>query len=213
MTSDGARKIMTDKYTNLQELAQNEKDGIAFHIRSRSMNGAALVVALHGGGIEPGTSEVAEAVAASDLSFYAFEGIKSDDNGTLHITSTRFHEPRLTALLVTSEKVLTIHGEDSQEPVAFLGGRDEAMLARLRDSLQRHGFRAVAHTSVNLQGIDPSNVCNQGTSGAGVQLELSRGLRESFFSMLDARKGRKTRTQRFQDFITAVREAVADSRP
>jgi phage replication-related protein YjqB (UPF0714/DUF867 family) len=51
------------------------------------------VIAPHGGGIEPGTSELATAIAGDDFSLYLFEGLKSAGNGELHITSTNFDEP------------------------------------------------------------------------------------------------------------------------
>jgi phage replication-related protein YjqB (UPF0714/DUF867 family) len=38
------------------------------------------VVALHGGGIEPGSSEIANDIAGEESSFYAFEGLKAPDN-------------------------------------------------------------------------------------------------------------------------------------
>jgi phage replication-related protein YjqB (UPF0714/DUF867 family) len=63
------------------------REGRDFRRRLRRCRGATPVIAPHGDGIEPGTSEVAEPVAAADFCFYAFEGIKSK-NGDLHITST-----------------------------------------------------------------------------------------------------------------------------
>jgi phage replication-related protein YjqB (UPF0714/DUF867 family) len=74
-------------------------------------------VAPHGGGIEPGTSELADAIAGSDLSFYTFEGLKSSGNTDLHITSTRFDEPMCLTLLASSSVVVTLHGEHSTKTV------------------------------------------------------------------------------------------------
>jgi phage replication-related protein YjqB (UPF0714/DUF867 family) len=44
---------------------------------------------------------------------------------------------------------------------------------------------------------------------AGVQIELSEGMRRTFFQSLGTRRGRQTRTQRFRDFVAAVRRVVA----
>jgi phage replication-related protein YjqB (UPF0714/DUF867 family) len=83
-------------------------------VRLRKRDGVAALIAPHGGGIEPGTSEVADAIAATDFSFYAFEGIKADGNRRdLHITSRRFDEPRCVDLVKASPQVISIHGEDS----------------------------------------------------------------------------------------------------
>lgn len=88
---------MADKYATFSLLAESMREGRDFRRRRRKRRVATAVIAPHGGGIEPGTSEVADAVAADDFSFYAFEGIKSK-NGDLHITSTRFDEPRCVTL-------------------------------------------------------------------------------------------------------------------
>jgi len=68
------------------------------------------------------------------------------------------------------------------------------MLARLRDSLIARGFTVETHNSPALQGCDEPNICNRGKSGCGVQLELSNGLRRSFFESL-SRSGRQTKTE------------------
>jgi phage replication-related protein YjqB (UPF0714/DUF867 family) len=41
------------------------------------------VIAPHGGAIEPGTTEVAEAIAGDRFSFYTLEGVKTRDNKRL----------------------------------------------------------------------------------------------------------------------------------
>lgn len=157
------------------------------------------------GGIECGTSEIAEEVAGDDFSFYAFEGLKRRGNGNLHITSTRFDEPRALSIAAASDRVLAIHEEGSRKPVVFLGGRDPAAQKRLRVSLQQRGFSVRSHPNPNLHGAATVNICNRCRTGAGVQIELSRGLRQSCFRSLN---GRKVRTQRFADLVAAIRQAL-----
>lgn len=198
---------MPDKWTNFSELAKNELRGRDFRVHVRKRPGTTVVIAPHGGGIEPGTSEIAYAIAGDDLSFYAFEGTKSIRNRDLHITSTRFDEPQCIALVTASPRAISLHGEDSERQVIFLGGRDAAMMGHLRDSLIARGFTVETHNSPALQGCDKENICNRGKSGCGVQLELSNGLRRSFFKSL-SRTGRETKTERFGLFVAAVREGV-----
>ena len=198
---------MADKYATFSELAQSMREGRDFRRRLRKRRGATAVIAPHGGGIEPGTSEVAEAVAADNLSFYAFEGIKNR-NRDLHITSIHFDEPRCVALVRASPRAISIHGENTRRQVVFLGGRDELTLNRLRESLSARGFRYETHRSA-LQGRSLRNICNRTPSGAGVQLELSKGLRRSFFKSL-SKSGRSSKTQRFHQFVAAVREAIGE---
>jgi phage replication-related protein YjqB (UPF0714/DUF867 family) len=119
---------MVDKYRNFEQLANSEQENVDFRILCRARESNTVIVAPHGGAIEPGTSEIADAVASEDSSFYAFEGLKPDHNGDLHITSSRFDEPRCIALIESSVFVITIHGEASDLKAIYLGGRDAQQL-------------------------------------------------------------------------------------
>jgi len=198
---------MADKYSDFESLQKAEREGLDFRIRSCDRNSRNIVIAPHGGGIEPGTSELAEAIAGSNLSFYAFEGMKATGNGQLHITSTRFNEPVCFDLLARAESAIAIHGEDSDEAVVFLGGLDIAGVARLQEALQVRDFRVRTDGPAHLQGISTTNICNRGTAGGGIQIELSHGLRLTLFQSL-TRAGREVATPRFREFVAGVRESV-----
>ena len=198
---------MPDKYKSFAALAKSEVEGRDYRIALRTGREPILVLAIHGGGIESGTSEIADAIAGSDLSFYTFRGIRRTRNGELHITSHRFNEPRCVALVAEAQKVISIHGEKSKRAVVFLGGRDEELRNVLTESLTSRGFRVEVHKKRSLQGLDLRNICNRPAMGCGVQLELSLGLRHSFFKSKSS-NGRRTRTKRFGVFVTAVREAL-----
>lgn len=196
---------MPDKYKSFSDLTKSAVEGRDYCIRTIDRATDTIVIGIHGGGIEAGTSEVAEAIAGNDLSFYAFEGIKAAGNGDLHITSHRFDEPKCLAIVTASSRVISIHGENSERRVVFLGGKDRNALNALRDSLTDHGF--TVETSQNLQGLDERNICNRSRNECGVQLELSYGLRRSFFKSL-SRIGRRNRTKHLDVFVTAVRGAL-----
>jgi phage replication-related protein YjqB (UPF0714/DUF867 family) len=200
---------VADTYRNFAELARHEKSGIDYNVLVRRARLEFAIVAPHGGGIEPGTTEIADAIAGAALSFYTFEGLKSKGNGVLHITSTRFDEPMCLALLGQSSVVLTLHGEHSEEDGegVFVGGLDEALGARIGTALTRKGFDVRKHRDPKLQGLEPNNLCNRGTSNAGVQLELSKAVRKTLFKSL-TREGRKETTSRFDVFVNAVRTVV-----
>jgi phage replication-related protein YjqB (UPF0714/DUF867 family) len=200
---------MPDKYRNFDVLSRNETSGIDYQISVRRSTDAFAIVAPHGGGIEPGTSEIADAIAAREFSFYEFEGLKSSGNTDLHITSTRFDEPMCLTLIRQSNIVLTIHGEDSDadgEPV-FMGGEDAELGQMLSAALTASGFEVRQHPDPQLQGLEPCNLCNRGTTGRGVQLELSRRVREQMFLSL-SREGRKQTTPRFHTFVDAIRSVL-----
>lgn len=198
---------MADQYQSFDALKQAETEGADFRIRSHERHSGVVVIAPHAGGIEPGTSELAESIAGPDLSFYAFEGMKRVGNRQLHITSTRFDEPRCLALLARAERVIAIHGEDSKDPVVYLGGLYADGIERLRKALVGRDFNVRTDGPVHLHGTSPANVCNRGTSRAGIQLELSDGLRRTFFRDL-TRTGRQVVTPRFYHFVEGVREGV-----
>jgi phage replication-related protein YjqB (UPF0714/DUF867 family) len=202
---------MADKYPDFETLSRNETSGIDFRILVRRAGAALAIVAPHGGGIEPGTSEIAEAVAGEEFSFYAFEGLKSRRNADLHITSTRFDEPMCLTVIAQSEAVVTLHGEDSagDGEGVFLGGLDDTLGARFRIALEARAFDVRRHPNRQLQGLERENLCNRGTSGKGVQLELSQGVRKEMFQSL-SREGRKQTTARFGDFVDALRAVLND---
>lgn len=167
-----------------------------------------VIVSPHGGGIELGTSEVALAIAGINLSYYLFEGVKTQDNGDLHITSSNFDEPQCLEILRESEMALTVHGESSDTEAVYLGGLNNAATESLRAALELQGFTVLKHPNMALQGLHPQNICNLGRGGAGVQLELSRGLRESFFDGF-SKEGRQKSTHRLVTFSLLIRQALA----
>jgi phage replication-related protein YjqB (UPF0714/DUF867 family) len=201
---------MPDKYLDFDHLSRKETSGIDYAISVRRFSDAFAIVAPHGGGIEPGTSEIAGAIAGSEFCFYAFEGVKTSGNTDLHITSTRFDEPMCLTLIRQSDVVLTIHGEDSDadsKPV-FIGGRNAEIGECLGAALASNGFDVRRHPDPLLQGLEPKNLCNRGgKSRSGVQLELSRSLRESMFLSL-SREGRKHPTPQFFSFVDAIRTVL-----
>ena len=200
---------MADTYRNFADLERHEQAGLAYRIAVRRGQPPFAIVAPHGGGIEGGTSEIADAVAGLTHSFYTFEGLKTSGNQELHITSTRFDEPMCVTLLGVSEVVVTIHGEhsDDEGEGVFVGGLDCARGKRITDLLNREGFNARPHTNSKLQGHEACNLCNRGLTAAGVQLELSKAVRLTMFESL-SREGRTRTTERFDVFVRALREAL-----
>jgi len=196
-----------DRYESFDELCKHAIEGRDFRIRTASRPGQVAVIAPHGGGIEPGTSELAEAIAGTAFSFYAFEGTRPNNNRDLHITSTRFREARCDALVAASPLVITIHGEDSDDEAVFIGGLAGEALRAVGESLKAAGFSVEGHANPALQGESRDNICNRGSRREGVQLELSSGLRSTFFERL-TRRGRRKTTDRFAAFVEAVRNGV-----
>lgn len=195
---------MPDKYKNYNELAQCEKRGTDFSIILRLAGEKVAVIAIHGGKIEPGTREIAEAIAAEDLSFYSFIGKKPNYNyRDLHITSTKFDEPHCLNLLKSCNTVVSIHGVgNKKKSFIMIGGLDRALAKKVISSIERarpEGARFVTKDPTSsVKGLNKKNICNQCKSCEGVQLEISRRLRD------DLGDNKKLMVQ----FAKAVRNAL-----
>ncbi len=204
---------MPDKYSDFKELSENETAGVDYEISLRQVTVGFAIVAPHGGAIEPGTSEIADAIANVDLSFYTFMASKPSGNSDLHITSTRFDEPMCLTLIGRSDIVVTIHGEESEVAAEgiFVGGLHHSLGSSLGAALEASGFDIRKHPNPKLQGIEPQNLCNRGQFGKGVQFELSRGVRDRMFSSLLA-NGRRETTSEFSAFVDTVRNVLTEER-
>jgi len=147
--------------------------------------------------------------AVQKWSFYSFEGLKQSGNRVLHITSTCFDEPMCLVLLSDTNRVVTIHGEESDDDGegVFVGGMDVELGTSMGALLTAQGFNVRKHPDPELQGLGPKNICNRGTAGKGVQLELSRSVRETLFESL-THEGRKHPTPRFKTFVDAVARSL-----
>jgi phage replication-related protein YjqB (UPF0714/DUF867 family) len=172
---------MPDQYHNFAALAAREKEGVHFRIHVAARPSPFAIVAPHGGWIEPGASHVATAVAGADHSLYRFESLaRRPPEQTLHITSTRFDEPRALALVFASEIVLTVHGrkDGGDKAAVWVGGLHEPLRDDITSALKHSGFAAKAVGEGHpLAGRDPANICNRGRLGAGVQIEIPKSLR------------------------------------
>lgn len=203
---------MPPPYGSYAALAAEQVEGVDYTRTTTSVTGATwIAIAIHGGGIEGGSGEAAVAVASGLMSSYVFAGIKSSGNGDLHIESDLFDEPTCVAAVAASLRTLSFHGYvgTAGTPEVALGGLDTALLARVRDRLLGAGF-AIASAGEEIDGDSPSNICNENAGSAGVQLELSRALRDSFFpgnTNTSAVRASGQRTATFRRFVAAIRSA------
>lgn len=199
---------MMDRYSNFAELSRHEQDGLDFTILFRHRDSRFAIIAPHGGGVEPGTMDIADALAGSDFSFYAFKGNKKTGNKVLHLTSNRFDEPVGLSIAGNAAIVVSVHGTRDQNDTILIGGRNDELKQRMLEALRAAGFTAEISETTGLRGQDPANVCNRCTSGAGVQLEIARGLREKMFDHLGHRPVRQ-RTHIFYDFVASIRAVLS----
>jgi phage replication-related protein YjqB (UPF0714/DUF867 family) len=193
---------LADSYQSYSELIQLEREGITYSRIIELRQSPLIVIAIHGGGIEPGTTEIAQAIAGDTFSFYSFQGLERESNQRFHITSTQFDEPRCLELVQKADTAISIHGYNGKDRLVLIGGLNEILKARLLHTLNETGFPAQI-AQAQFAGRDPSNICNRCSSGQGLQIEISEGLRKDMFQALN-RRGRKIRTDVFQRFTSAI---------
>lgn len=193
-------KVMRDReYKNFEELRQNEQEDVDFSVTARAVAGSKVaIVAPHGGGIEPLTAELTESIAGNDHNSYALRGLKKKGNRVLHITSHRFDEERALVLIAPCEKVISVHGLAEDVRSLQVGGRDAALRSRVHEALQSAGFESTVVTDGAYGGMEPENICNRGSTRAGVQLEINAGLRQMM------KEDRAT----YNKFVEAVRSVL-----
>jgi len=198
-----------DRYRCFDELRRHEIEGRDYRIRLRTGVTGFAVMAPHGGKIERGTSQLAEAIAGAEHTFYAFEGIKSANNHRLHITSDRFDEPRALAAAGQAQTVMTIHGAKGAERLIYTGGLDQVLEERVSGALTAVGFTAMHDPSPTRQGRGATNLCNRGRRGRGIQIELAQGLRKQLFDPPGG-TGLWTPNDRFHLFVRTLRTVLAE---
>ncbi len=191
------------RYASFAELAAHEREGRDYRWWARLRDSELIVIAPHGGAIEPGTSEIADAIAGEEFSVYCFEGMKPHGNRSLHIRSTRFDEPHGVDLVTSCRMVVAIHGCAGWTPILWIGGRHIALATTLIAALNAADFKART-AKRSLAASSPDNVCNRGVLGRGVQIEVSAALRHDLFAGLGPGQRSATRPA-FDRLVSAVR--------
>jgi len=193
------------------------------------------ILAPHGGGIEPGTSELCLAVAGYHpanlpqippagvtYDYWMFEGIWEAGNAALHVTSTGCDDGVAVSLCAGSLNALSLHGFDpapefpADARIVLVGGANTTLRRELRDRLNDAGFDARdAGSPGEVDGDDPCNIVNRtlpvGNPPAplgGAQLELSTPLRDAMFTENSRPRRKHTTTQLFWTFVGVCRDAL-----
>jgi phage replication-related protein YjqB (UPF0714/DUF867 family) len=198
---------MMDKYTSFAQLRKYEREDADYRILYREADSKFAVLAPHGGGIEPGTVDIADALAGCDHTFYAFKGLKKKGNKILHINSNAFDESLGVKASQNAQVAITIHGSKDKTETVHIGGRNQKLKREIMHALRAAGFDAAINDMPTLRGIKPENICNRCRSRQGVQLEISRGLREKMFEDFNDRQLRN-KTKLFYRFVEAIRKVL-----
>jgi phage replication-related protein YjqB (UPF0714/DUF867 family) len=187
------------------------------------------ILAPHGGGIEPGTSELCLAVAGYHpanlpqippagvtYDYWMFEGLRDSGNPELHVTSTGCDDGVAVSLCAGSLNALALHGflprppgMSSGDQVVLAGGGNTILAGYLLEGLRTAGFDArEAGQHGELNGDATCNIVNRTLLGMGAQLELSTPLRDAMFAEHSRSRRKHTTTQLFWTFVAVCRDAL-----
>lgn len=191
----GAQPFRKDIYPDFETLKKNHVYGRDYRISVTDRKSPVTVLAIHGGRIEWGTSEVARELAGEDWNLYLFEGLMKNSR-SLHITSPHFNEPSAVALSASSVLTVAVHRQYQEGDIICVGGGNAAVSKSVADSLAEYGF-SVEQPCKRLPGDGPSYIGNRAKNG-GVQLELSNDIGRTIL----------TDKAKLSRFCSAVRSAV-----
>ncbi len=194
---------MRDQYRNFAQLRNGETEGIDYRICITEREFFAAIIAPHGGQIEPGTSEIAAAIAENIHCLYCFEGLRSRPHRDLHIKSTKFDEPKCLGLIKQCKIVVAVHGWDRKDKAVDVGGLDVALRDAICTRLDAAGFQSNVETKGHHAAISPNNICNKGLREKGVQLEITKGLREALLRY----------EEDLRSFAKSVQQAISSQQP
>ena len=178
-----------------------------------------LLIAPHGGGIEPGSSEIMRTVAElGGWAWYEFAGfLRKGNKDALHMASTNFDEPTLKSMLPQAGFVVAFHGaNESGDPMVHVGGKwglgRRTLVESINADFGKHGIRAADAvdnaSAAHLRGLDDSNVTNLGKRAEGIQLEFSRGARNLLFPPDCSREARGRRSARLRPLAASIHGAI-----
>lgn len=194
------------RYISFEELRLDNWQGYDYDVFVLDRGSPLVLIAPHGGGIEPGTTEIVLAMAGNQYSCYIFNGIRAQNNHMLHLASTNFDEPQCNELIDHAQMVLAVHGCSGMDDTIYIGGLHTHFKKFLFYRLRNIGFNVQIDGNRHA-GSHPRNICNRGSSGRGIQLEISLGLRRQMFNEL-SRTGREEVTPVFDQLISTVQEAI-----
>jgi phage replication-related protein YjqB (UPF0714/DUF867 family) len=183
-----------------------------------------VVLAIHAGGIEKGTSELALAVAgfhpatlapAADgrglHDFWLFEGLLPLGNGRLHVTASHYDDPIAKELVRNARRCISLHGcrDEQARGKIQVGGLDEELREIVLEELTAAGIPAELATDPALNGDESDNIGNRTKVNGCAQLEMGTTFRSSLFG-IDTRPRRKSTTNaRFWTLAAALRAALS----
>jgi len=194
------------KYSSYAQMARSEKRDIDFKVVYRHGSKSFLIAAPHGGGIEPGSSELADAIAGDTYGFYSFYGLKKDPSA-LYLPSTGFDEPELMRVTKNYSATISVHVIEGSDSLIYIGGSNRQLADAIAGALGAKGYLVKVPPTFS-SAFSSSNFINRSVPG-GVQIEITSALVGGMFrgpvSSERIRTDKTRRTAEFSRFVDAVR--------
>lgn len=203
---------MADKFANFAELSAAYVEGTDFTVKYEKKGKNFAVIAIHGGGIEVGSSELLYAIQAArpNWSWYEFNARLSSGNSVLHLTSTHFDDPRAVEVVESVDRVVSVHGAAGTEAKTLIGGLDVLAKDLVKIALEKRGFVVENATSdTGIAGQEPMNIANRSSIG-GVQLELTTKQRAMLFKDENTSRSWRENPDNWSQYMFDYRDAVLE---
>lgn len=200
----------TTGYSNFAELYVSE-DAADYTIKTTDIGRDTSILAIHGGGIQRGTSELVEALKGyGKYNTYLFEGLKTTKNGSLFLKAINFDEPEAVRLVKNSDYTVSVIGAAGDDEVTYIGGQNKILAELIKLHLINKGYK-VETLSIpdRIAGVMNSNIVNKNKlfndsyQIGGVQIAISKGLRDKFV----------TDSSILNDYSSSINEALSVSWP
>lgn len=200
----------TTGYSSFAKLSASE-EAADYTIKTTDIGSDTTILALHGGGIERGTSELVETLNGyGKYNTYLFEGLKANSNWSLFLRAINFDEPTAVSLVQDSDYTLSIIGATGDNEITYIGGQNKLLAELIRLHLISKGYN-VKTLSVpdRIAGVMNSNIVNKNKllndsyQIGGVQIAISKGLRDKLV----------TDSGILNDYSGSIHKALSESWP
>ena len=203
---------MSDRFKSMTELMELTEENTDWIINTIERNSNVIITAIHGGAIEPATTELAELTAEKGgFDYFTFKAIRTKANAELHVTSRHYDEPKLMKMIANNTYAIAIHGCKGKDEIIYMGGKDEQLMDAMTEEFEKLGID-VRQAPSHMSGAHDDNIINCCKTEKGVQLELTSGIRKKLFE--NGRYNKKSRenssnwTQFMYDFAQAIINAT-----
>lgn len=202
---------MNDKYNSMSELEAKTTENNDWEIVTRNLGSQVIIAAIHGGGIEPGTTEIADLTAKKgEYDYFSFKGTKSKGNEDLHVTSRNYDQSVLIEMIKNKTNAVAIHGCDGDGNIIYIGGKDQKLIHEMTKQFEQLNIN-VEQEPEHISGAHDDNIINCCKTGAGVQLELTPDLRKMCFNNQKCNKKSREDKHNWSQFMDEFTTAIVKS--